>query len=175
MFLPRFDAREGGPLEGTRGFGVQVYLTPQPTGDVRLYAECYAEMLPRSENRVSLDASLRDKWGIPSLRIDCTLGPDELARVPEQRRALRELAEVAGASLSSLEVVPTPPGSAIHEVGTARMGTSPTVSVLDPHNECWDAPGLVVTDGAAFPSQGFQNPTLTILALTARACDHATR
>ena len=175
MFLPRFDAREGGPLEATRGFGVQVYLNPQPTGEVQLVAECYAEMLPRSENRVSLDASLRDKWGIPSLRIDCTLGPHELARVPEQRRALRELADVAGATLSALEEVPTPPGSALHEVGTARMGTSPTNSVLDPHNECWDARGLFVTDGAAFPSQGFQNPTLTILALTARACAHATR
>ena len=95
--------------------------------------------------------------------------------MPEQRRALRELADVAGATLSALEEVPTPPGSALHEVGTARMGTSPTDSVLDPHNECWDARGLFVTDGAAFPSQGFQNPTLTILALTARACAHATR
>jgi choline dehydrogenase-like flavoprotein len=175
MFLPRFDARAGGPLEATRGFGVQVYLNPQPTGEVQLVASCYAEMLPRSENRVSLDTSLRDKWGIPSLRIDCSLGPDELARVPEQRRALRELADVAGATLRELEEVPAPPGSANHEVGTARMGTSPTDSVLDPHNECWDARGLFVTDGAAFPSQGFQNPTLTILALTARACAHATR
>jgi choline dehydrogenase-like flavoprotein len=55
------------------------------------------------------------------------------------------------------------------------MGQSPADSVLDPHNQCWDATGLYVTDASAFPSQGAQNPTLTILALTARACDHAVR
>jgi choline dehydrogenase-like flavoprotein len=53
------------------------------------------------------------------------------------------------------------------------MGDSPADSVLDPYNQCWDAPGLYVTDAAAFPSQGAQNPTLTIMALTARACAHA--
>jgi choline dehydrogenase-like flavoprotein len=63
----------------------------------------------------------------------------------------------------------------VHECGTARMGNDPANSVLDPHNQCWDAQGLYVTDGACFSSQGNQNPTLTILALTARACDHAIR
>jgi choline dehydrogenase-like flavoprotein len=67
------------------------------------------------------------------------------------------------------------PGTAIHECGTARMGSAPENSVVDPHNECWDARGLYVTDGSAFPSQGVQNPTLTIMALTARACDYAVR
>jgi choline dehydrogenase-like flavoprotein len=74
-----------------------------------------------------------------------------------------------------MDQVPAPPGIAIHESGTARMGSDPENSVLDPHNQCWDAQGLYLTDAASFPSQGFQNPTLTILALTARACDHALR
>ena len=66
------------------------------------------------------------------------------------------------------------PGAAIHEVGGARMGTDPARSVVDPDNQVWDVPGLNVTDGAAFPSIGIQNPTLTILALTARACAKVT-
>jgi choline dehydrogenase-like flavoprotein len=94
----------------------------------------------------------------------------------EQIAALRELAEVAGMTLTRIDNAPDPPGLAIHECGTARMGNAPASSVLDPNNqcwECWEAQGLYVTDRACFPSQGIQNPTLTILALTARACDQA--
>jgi choline dehydrogenase-like flavoprotein len=89
--------------------------------------------------------------------------------------ALRELAEVAGVTLTQIDEAPRPPGSASHECGTARMGSDPANSVLDPNNECWEARGLYATDAACFPSQGTQNPVLTILALTARACDHALR
>jgi choline dehydrogenase-like flavoprotein len=73
--------------------------------------------------------------------------------------------------VTKIDEVPPPPGSASHECGTARMGSNPENSVLDPYNQCWDARGLYVTDGACFLSQGSQNPTLTILALTARACE----
>jgi choline dehydrogenase-like flavoprotein len=130
-------------------------------------------MLPRPENRVTLDPKRRDAWGIPVLHIDCRYGQAELVRAREQASALRELAEVAGVALTKIDEAPAPPGSACHECGTARMGSDPANSVLDPHNECWEARGLYVTDGACFPSQGTQNPILTILALTARACDHA--
>jgi len=67
-----------------------------------------------------------------------------------------------------------PPGTSVHECGGARLGSDAQISVLTPKNECWAMPGLYVTDGAALPSQGIQNPTLTIMALTARACAHAT-
>jgi len=63
----------------------------------------------------------------------------------------------------------------MHKCGTARMGVDPTSSVVDPDCQCWDAKGVFVADGAAFASQGFQNPTLTIMALAARACAHVTR
>ena len=109
------------------------------------------------------------------MRIDCTYGETELNRALDQTRALRELAELAEVELTSIDEVPRPPGSAFHECGTARMGTDPSNSVLDVNNECWGAQGLYVTDGACFPSQGYQNPTLTILALTARACHNALR
>jgi choline dehydrogenase-like flavoprotein len=175
LYLPRFDARELSAPGPGRGFGIQLYQSAANGNQSRFGATCYAEMLPRSENQVKLDDERRDAWGIPVLRIDCGHGPAELARVREQTVALRALAEAAGVTLTQIDDAAAPPGSAIHECGTARMGSDPGSSVLDPHNQCWEAQGLYVTDGACFPSQGTQNPTLTILALTARACDHALR
>ena len=175
LYLPRFDARNSpAPVEG-RGFGVQVLQISAGEEGSRFVVDSFAEMLPRPENRVTLDAKRRDAWGIPVLHIDCRHGDAELAQAREQVLALRELAEVAGVELTQIDKAPRPPGMAIHECGTARMGSDPTSSVLDPYNECWEARGLYVTDSACFPSQGTQNPTLTILALTARACDHALR
>jgi choline dehydrogenase-like flavoprotein len=176
IYLPRFDARElPNPVPG-RGFGVQL-LYQALAREERSYftAASFAEMLPRPENRVTLDLERRDAWGIPVLRIDCTRSDEELTRAREQIAALRELAEVVGVTLTEFDEAPGPPGLAIHESGTARMGSDSASSVLDPYNQCWEAQGLYVTDGACFPSQGSQNPTLTILALTARACDHALR
>jgi choline dehydrogenase-like flavoprotein len=109
------------------------------------------------------------------LRVLCNYGDAELRQAADQTESLRELAELLGVRLHSLARKPAVPGTAIHECGTARMGSAPENSVLDPHNECWDARGLYVTDGSSFPSQGVQNPTLTIMALTARACDYAVR
>jgi choline dehydrogenase-like flavoprotein len=173
IYLPRFDAREFATPNPGRGYGVQVYQSP--AGRMRSYftATSFAEMLPRRENRVTLDPERRDAWGIPILRIDCAYSAAELARARDQTRALHELAELAQVTLMKIDEVPRPPGSAFHECGTARMGTDPASSVLDANNQCWDARGLYVTDGACFPSQGYQNPTLTMLALTARACHHA--
>ena len=173
VYLPRFDARDLPAPGPSRGFGVQVKQTLVSEGWCHFIAASFGEMLPRPENRVTLDPNRRDAWGIPTLHIDCCYDQTELLRAQEQASALRELAEVAGVALTRIDAAPNPPGSACHESGTARMGSDPANSVLDPHNECWEARGLYVTDGACFPSQGTQNPTLTILALTARACDHA--
>jgi choline dehydrogenase-like flavoprotein len=175
LYLPRFEARDLPEPGPRRGFGVQIRQEPASGQRSHFFAASFAEMLPRPENRVTLDPSGRDAWGIPVLRIDCSHGHAEMSRAREQASALREVAEVAGVTLIQIDKAPAPPGSAIHECGTARMGSDPANSVLDPHNECWEARGLYVTDGACFPSQGTQNPTLTILALTARACDHALR
>lgn len=174
LYLPRFDARDLPAPPPGRGFGMQVYRVPGGEERSYLSATSFGEMLPRAENRVTLDPERRDAWEIPVLHIECAYGDVELARAPEQIAALRALAELAGATLTSIDEI-QPPGSAIHESGTARMGSDPASSVLDPYNQCWEAQGLYVTDGACFPSQGTQNPTLTILALTARACDHALR
>ncbi len=174
LYLPRFDQRELPALRSGRGFGVQLYQTPAGQRSI-FWATSFAEMLPRAANRVTIDPDRRDAWGIPVLRINCAHGDMELIRAWQQAASLRALAELVGARLTRIDETPAPPGSAIHETGTARMGRDPATSVLDPHNQCWEAQGLYVTDGACFPSQGTQNPTLTILALTARACDHALR
>lgn len=175
LYLPRFDARNFPAPSLGRGFGVQVTQRPSRDGAANFTAASFGEMLPRRENWVALDPTKRDAWGIPALRIDCHHGPVDLNRAREQLLALKELADVAGVTLTQIDETPRPPGTAIHECGTARMGSDPGESVVDPHNECWDARGLYVTDAACFPSQGIQNPLLTILALTARACDHAIR
>jgi choline dehydrogenase-like flavoprotein len=173
LYLPRFDARASATPNPGRGCGVQVYQFPAGKRRSHFLAVSFGEMLPRQENRVTLDTKRTDAWGIPVLRIDCAHEESDLVRARDQIQALRELAELAEVELTEVDGRPRTPGTAAHECGTARMGTDPASSVLDANNQCWDARGLYVTDAACFPSQGSQNPTLTILALTARACHHA--
>jgi choline dehydrogenase-like flavoprotein len=174
LYLPRFDLRAGGE-DGGRGYGVQIYRWSLGRGVSYFNAVSFAEMTPRAENRVTLDPERRDAWRAPVLRIECRHSESERALARNQSAALAELGEILGVRWRAPADTAAPPGAAIHECGTARMGDSPDGSVLDPNNQCWDAKGLHVTDAASLPSQGAQNPTLTILALTARACDHAVR
>jgi choline dehydrogenase-like flavoprotein len=171
--MPRFDKRESSTANIGRSYGVQVHQFPGAGAQSHFFALSFGEMTPRRENRVTLDPKRSDAWGIPILHIDCAYNDVELACARDQTEALRELADLAQVELTRIHEVPAPPGSSYHECGTARMGTDPGNSVVDSNNECWDARGLYVTDAACFPSQGSQNPTLTILALTARACHHA--
>ena len=181
LYLPRFDTREaqtemlGRSFVPGRGFGIQFYQSPALGRQSYFIAVAFAEMLPRFENKVEIDRSRKDAWGIPILHIDCSYSEAELAMAEQQILALRELAEAIGTSPITVDTAPKAPGGASHECGTARMGADAGNSVLNPHNECWDARGLYVTDGACFPSQGSQNPTLTMLALTARASHHLLR
>ena len=175
VYLPRFDARESSAPKPGRGFGVQIYQINIGRGRSLFHASAFAEMLPRPENRITLNRQRVDRWGIPVLHIDCSHGHKDLSLAADQNKALRELADVAGMSHREISSAPLPPGTAFHECGTARMGQDPATSVLDRYNQCWDARGLYVTDSASFPSQGAQNPTLTVMALTARACAHALR
>jgi hypothetical protein len=175
VYVPRFDRRNGAGDAGARGFSVQLYRWSIGRGRSYFDAVTFGEMAPRRDNRVVLDPRRRDVCGSPVLKIECRHSPEDIAAAHDQSASIREIAELAGVDLTGLDDGAEPPGSAIHECGTARMGASPAESVLDPHNQCWDARGLYVTDGASFPSQGAVNTTLTILALTARACTHAVR
>lgn len=173
LYLPRFDLRDG-EASGERGFGVQLYRSS--AGERCWFtAVAFCEVPPRAENGVVLDTARRDAWGNSTLNVDFQYSEAEHLLAGKMAAALEELAEVLGATLHTLVKTPATPGTSVHECGTARMGADPASSVLDGNNMVWDAPGLYVTDGASFPSQGAQNPTLTIMALTARACHRALR
>lgn len=170
VYLPKLAGIDGG-----RPFSVQIYRWSIPGGRSRFTGVTFSEMRPRADNRISLDSSRTDAFGNPVLRINCRYDEAELAAAAAQAEGLRALAKTFDVAISEIGASPAPPGMAMHEVGSARMGDAPDNSVLDPFNQCWDAKGLYVTDGAAFPTQGLAHPTLTIMALTARACAHAVR
>jgi choline dehydrogenase-like flavoprotein len=132
----------------------------------------FGEMLPRFENRVTIDKNVKDAWGIPVAHIDCTHSENERAMANDQFEALSEMAHEAKFEVQWGNKQLANPGLCIHEVGTARMGSDPKKSVLNKFNQSWDVKNLFVTDGASFVSQGCQNPTLTMMALTVRACEY---
>jgi choline dehydrogenase-like flavoprotein len=129
-------------------------------------------MLPRKENRVTIDPNKVDAWGIPVLRVECTHGDNERAMAKDALETIHEMVAAAGFRTLYASSTPAPPGFCIHEVGTARMGSDPKTSVLNKWNQSWEVKNVFVTDGACFVSQGCQNPTLTMMAITARACDY---
>ena len=134
----------------------------------------FGEMLPRAENRATIHPTLVDAWGIPALHIECQWSDNELAIHRDMNATAAELLETAGArNIEPSSRVPSTPGGTNHEMGTARMGRDPKTSVLNQWNQSWDVPNLFVTDGAAMTSSACQNPSLTYMALTARACHYA--
>ena len=151
----------------------------------------YGEMLPRRDNRVELDGN-RGGDGLPGVRISCAWGDNERTMRNAMGAAVEEMVRAGGgrtvrrfaafARLPGLLGLPArmetfwsapPPGAAVHEVGGARMGDDPGASVVDARNRCWGMPNVLVTDGSCWPTSGWQPPTLTIMALTARACSLA--
>jgi choline dehydrogenase-like flavoprotein len=134
----------------------------------------YGEMLPRETNRATLHPTLVDAWGIPALHIDCRWSDNDLAIHRDMNITAAELLEAAGAThIEPNANGPSTPGGSNHEMGTARMGRDARTSVLNGWNQTWDVPNLFVTDGAAMTSSSCQNPSLTYMALTARACHYA--
>ncbi|MCX7676637.1 MAG: GMC family oxidoreductase, partial [Alteraurantiacibacter sp.] len=114
-----------------------------------------------------------DKWGLPLPHISCQLGPNELKMAEAIQRDGRAMAEAAGGRVTVSNGTPAPMGLGIHEMGTACMGKDPHTSVLNKWNQAHDVPNLFITDGAAMASSGCQNPSLTYMALSARAADAA--
>jgi len=131
----------------------------------------WGEMLARKENRVTINKEVKDAWGIPAVHIECSHGDNERAMASDALDSLKEMVDAAGFELTYANPFLAAPGLCIHEVGTARMGNDRKTSVLNRFNQSWDVKNLFVTDGACFVSIGCQNPTLTMMALTVRACD----
>jgi choline dehydrogenase-like flavoprotein len=142
-------------------------------GDWTIGATAFGEMLPNHENKVTLDEAKKDKWGLPVLKIDCATGENERLMRQDMMNDMAELLEQAGVKQVSVYDNDSFPGMGIHEMGTARMGRDPKTSVLNAHNQVWDAPNVFVTDGACMVSSNCVTPSLTSRALTARAADFA--
>jgi choline dehydrogenase-like flavoprotein len=133
----------------------------------------FGEMLPRFENFVELDPSgTVDAWGIPVLKVTISWSENEMKMIPDMAASAAEMLEVGGAkNIRPFQVPNRVPGFGIHEMGVARMGADPKTSVLNQYCQAHDVKNLFVMDGAAFPSGGCQNPTLTIMAVAVRSSD----
>ncbi|HBW1604225.1 TPA: GMC family oxidoreductase, partial [Klebsiella pneumoniae] len=204
IVIPRFqNLGQDSQKNYLRGFAFQGvigrgYVPPESPAQFGLMG--FGEMLPRAENRITLNLRKKDAWGIPAPHIDCSFGANDLLVMKEQLRAIKEMVSVcnynidfAGTALGLEDGRNAMPnetllmktifrlsfkksvglGAAIHESGGARMGNDPENSVLNNYNQCWDANNIFVTDGACFVTSGTVGPTLTMMAITARACDYA--
>jgi choline dehydrogenase-like flavoprotein len=159
---------------GAEGFGAR-YKAAVVRGTYGISLGAFGESLGRWDNFCEIDPALKDAWGIPALKIQMTHGENEAAMMEDAAVAAAEMLEAAGAQNIRITSRVEMPGMAIHEVGTARMGNDPKKSVLNAYNQTHDVPNLFVTDGACMASSSCVNPSLTYMALTARAVDHAVR
>lgn len=160
---------------GTRmeGVGAGLKNALRKTGDWSLILIAQCETLPRAENTVTLDPETRDAWGLAAPRLNVSWGENDLKMRKEAGDACVEMLTKAGyANVARIPTSPVP-GGAIHEMGGAVMGRDRKTSVLDAHNRAHDLPNLFVTDGAAMSSSASVNPSLTYMALTARAAAFA--
>jgi len=130
------------------------------------------EVLGRYENHVRINKEKVDTWGIPVLHVETKYTDNEFNMAKDCVEVCCAVSEAAGFEVLSKNAVPNPPGYSIHEVGTCRMGDDPKRSVLNRWSQSHDHKNLFVVDGAGFTSAGWQNPTMTILALSMRASEH---
>jgi len=195
FYIPRYRNVAGDKREYLRGFGYQGSAGRQEwsravaelgvggafkdamaqPGRWEIGATAFAEMLPNHANMVSLDQTKKDKWGLPVLKIDCATGENEALMRKDMTADMADMLEECGVKNVNTYDAGYFPGMGIHEMGTARMGRDPKTSVLNSHNQVWDALNVFVTDGSCMASSACQNPSLTYMALTARAADYAVR
>ena len=193
FYIPRYRNLFGEKRDYLRGFGYQggagregwsravkeLGVGPafkermsQP-GDWTIGGTAFGEMLPNHDNKVTVDKTKKDKWGLPVPAIDCATGENEAKMRKDMMNDMAEMLEQCGVKDVQTYDNGYFPGMGIHEMGTARMGRDPKTSVLNSHNQVWDAPNVFVTDGSCMASTACQNPSLTYMALTARAADFA--
>jgi choline dehydrogenase-like flavoprotein len=142
-------------------------------GSWRLGITGFGEILPYHENRIYLHESKKDKWGLPVLAIDVEIKENEKKMRVDMMEEAKNMLEIAGLKDITTFDLGYGFGQGIHEMGTARMGRDPKTSVLNGNNQVWDCKNVFVTDGACMTSSGCVNPSLTYMALTARAANFA--
>jgi len=195
MYIPRYRNFLNDKRNYIRGFGYQGYTSRSSwsrnvpelaigasfkeelcePGKWSMGVSGFGEMLPHHENKMTLDKTKADKWGLNVPAFDMEIKDNEKAMRKDMRADAIEMLEAAGAkNISSFDSVETGGRtSSIHEMGTARMGNDPKTSVLNKWNQVWDAPNVFLTDGSFMVSSACVNPSLTYMAFTARAADHA--
>jgi len=168
-------ALQSGWTAGKRsaGIGADYKASLRPPGMWRMVLVAFADCIPRANNRLTLDPVKTDANGLPQLRIEFAFGKEESAALADARNEAAAMLTHAGGRVLMGFDRPGTAGGAIHEMGGARMGHDSVSSVLNRWSQAHDVPNLFVTDGAQMSSSACQNPSLTYMALTARACDHA--
>jgi choline dehydrogenase-like flavoprotein len=155
----------------TVGYGNQFKKTVRSYYTASVGFNTRAEALARWENYVEIDKDVVDAWGIPVLKMHCAFGDNEKEMAKDAVENLKALFHAMGVENVRVTEFIQAPGSMIHDMGTARMGSDPNKSVLNKHNQTHDVNNLFVVDGASFVTSGGYGPTLTIAALSARASD----
>jgi choline dehydrogenase-like flavoprotein len=155
------------------GFGAEFKSLLKSPGPWKFTFYGFGECLPNTSNYIELDTGKTDAWGVPTLKIHCAFGENERALLKDMSITAAEMLNAAGARNIETFIEDNAPGLTIHEMGTARMGHDPKTSVLNAHNQAHEVKNLFVTDGACMTSSSCVNPSLTYMALTARACDYA--
>jgi choline dehydrogenase-like flavoprotein len=197
IYVPRFNHRPGFGRDYLRGFGIQFWNTGAsvvgahpgskqiPGFGAALKNQIkqrhpawfeihpFGEVLPYAHNRITVDESQKDRYGVPLARIDYRIGENERKMTEHMADTVEEIVKTSGGVLvnyrrGQLDAM----GSAIHEHGTCRMGSDPKRSALNPFNQMHEVKNVLVVDGSAFPNASEKNPTLTILAISWRATDH---
>ncbi|MGE7205274.1 GMC family oxidoreductase [Sphingomonas sp. NPDC019816] len=157
------------------GFGAEMKHGMRRYGPWQFSMGAFGECLPYEDNRVSLHPSKVDRFGVPLMKFDVTFRDNELKMMADARREGEAMLRAAGMKNVTSGEQEHVPGDAIHEMGGARMGADPRASVLNKWSQAHDASNLFVTDGAQMASISCVNPSLTFMALTARAVDHAVK
>ncbi|GAO41030.1 GMC oxidoreductase [Flavihumibacter petaseus] len=191
IYIPRFRNATESTSKFLRGyhFGASAYRKRPPAdgigaslkeslsepGGWQLGLYAFGECLPYPDNRITLDHHQKDPWGRPTIVVDCHFRENEKIMHEDMGEAGKEMLEKAGFKNIQASGSISFPGNANHEMGTARMGNDPKTSVLNAFNQLHEVPNVLVTDGSCMTSSSCVNPSLTYMALTARACDHAVR
>ena len=168
-------AGRGGWSRGVNdsGFGAEFKDNLTTPGGWELFLVGFGECLPYHENKVTLNHDNKDKWGQPVMSINCEFKENEMAMRKHMAADAVEMLETSGLKNVSIFDNMGGPGVGVHEMGTARMGKDPKTSVLNGHNQLHAVSNVFVTDGACMTSSSCQNPSITYMALTARAVDYA--
>lgn len=191
IYIPRFrnvNGKDAGFLRGYHyganasrqkpendGIGIALKDSLSEPGNWQISLWAFGECLPYADNRITLDPNKKDQWGRPLLVIDCEFKENEKLMHEEMGVQAGEMLETAGFLDITIRNEISFPGNANHEMGTARMGRDPKTSVLNSFNQMHEISNVFITDGSCMTSGSCVNPSLTYMALTARACDYAVK